>query len=78
MPGQIEPVPPRPGLTIRRAGRDDIQVLAELDLVLPQHQGLSPTFSSGAGVWAWLAEAIINIAATTIALRIHILRVPAF
>ena len=44
---RCEPLPPRPGLTVRRARRDDIQVLAELDLVLPQHQGLSPVFSSG-------------------------------
>lgn len=35
------------GLTIRRAGRGDVRVLAELDLVLPQHQGLAPTFSAG-------------------------------
>jgi GNAT superfamily N-acetyltransferase len=41
------PLPPREGLTIRRANRGDIQALAELDLVLPQHQGLSPVFSAG-------------------------------
>ncbi len=35
------------GLTVRRATRDDIAVLAELDLVLPQHQGRSPVFSAG-------------------------------
>jgi GNAT superfamily N-acetyltransferase len=35
------------GLTIRRAVRGDVPVLAELDLVLPQHQRLAPTFSSG-------------------------------
>jgi GNAT superfamily N-acetyltransferase len=46
MPVPTEPLPARPGLTVRRAGRDDIQVLAELDLVLPRHQGLAPTFSS--------------------------------
>jgi GNAT superfamily N-acetyltransferase len=47
MPVPAEPLAPRPGLTVRRAGRGDIRVLAELDLVLPQHQGLAPTFSSG-------------------------------
>jgi GNAT superfamily N-acetyltransferase len=36
------------GLVIRRAERDDIPVLAELDVALPHHQGLSPTFSAGA------------------------------
>jgi GNAT superfamily N-acetyltransferase len=35
------------GLTIRRAVRDDIPSLAALDVALPTHQGLSPTFSSG-------------------------------
>lgn len=35
------------GLAVRRATRDDIAVLAELDLVLPQHQGRSPVFSAG-------------------------------
>lgn len=35
------------GLTVRRAARADVAVLAELDLVLPQHQGLSPVFSAG-------------------------------
>ncbi|GAA1656871.1 hypothetical protein GCM10009744_57130 [Kribbella alba] len=48
----VRPVPStpllgRPGLTVRRAGRGDIAVLAELDLVLPQHQGLSPVLSAG-------------------------------
>lgn len=37
----------RPRLTVRRAERADIDVLAELDLALPQHQGLSPVFSAG-------------------------------
>lgn len=42
------PVPaPRSGLVVRRAARDDIAVLAELDLALPQHQGKSPVFASG-------------------------------
>jgi len=36
-----------PSLTVRRGTRDDIAVLAELDLVLPQHQGQSPVFSAG-------------------------------
>jgi GNAT superfamily N-acetyltransferase len=40
------PLPPR-DLVVRRAVREDIAVLAELDLVLPQHQGLSPVFSAG-------------------------------
>jgi GNAT superfamily N-acetyltransferase len=48
----VRPVPStpyaeHPGLTVRRAGRGDIAVLAELDLVLPQHQGMSPVFSAG-------------------------------
>jgi GNAT superfamily N-acetyltransferase len=34
-------------LTVRRAGRGDIPVLAELELVLPQHQGASPVFAAG-------------------------------
>jgi len=42
-----EPAAARSDLTVRRAGRGDIAVLAELDLVLPQHQGLSPVFSAG-------------------------------
>jgi GNAT superfamily N-acetyltransferase len=32
-------------LTIRRAGRDDIEALARLELALPEHQALSPVFS---------------------------------
>lgn len=41
-------VPPLPdGLTIRRAVRDDIPFLAQLEVVLPTHQGLAPTFSAG-------------------------------
>ncbi|ADB34321.1 GCN5-related N-acetyltransferase [Kribbella flavida DSM 17836] len=42
-----EPAKPRTELVIRRAERKDIPVLAELDLALPQHQGLSPVFSAG-------------------------------
>jgi GNAT superfamily N-acetyltransferase len=34
-----------PGLTLRRARRDDLDALARLDLALPQHQALSPVFS---------------------------------
>ena len=48
----IHPVPTEPPqapaqLTIRRARRDDIDVLAQLDLALPEHQGRSPVFSAG-------------------------------
>ncbi|NUR06102.1 MAG: GNAT family N-acetyltransferase [Nocardioidaceae bacterium] len=39
-------VPP-PGVVVRRAARDDIPTLATLDLTLPQHQALAPTFSAG-------------------------------
>jgi GNAT superfamily N-acetyltransferase len=46
-PVPAEPLAARPGLAVRRAGRGDIAVLAELDLVLPQHQGLAPVFSAG-------------------------------
>ncbi len=35
------------GLTVRRAERRDIPVLAELEVSLPQHQGLAPCFSAG-------------------------------
>lgn len=35
------------GLVVRRAVREDIPTLARLDVTLPQHQGLSPTFSAG-------------------------------
>jgi GNAT superfamily N-acetyltransferase len=41
-------VPPPPAdLIIRRATRADIPFLAALDVELPTHQGLSPTFSAG-------------------------------
>jgi GNAT superfamily N-acetyltransferase len=36
-----------PQVLVRRATRADIPVLAELDLALPAHQGLSPVFSAG-------------------------------
>ncbi|HEX6870204.1 MAG TPA: GNAT family N-acetyltransferase [Micromonosporaceae bacterium] len=45
LPRHAAPVPA--GLIIRRAIRSDIPALAQLDLELPLHQGLSPTFSSG-------------------------------
>jgi GNAT superfamily N-acetyltransferase len=35
------------GLVVRRAVREDIPALARLDVALPQHQGLAPTFSAG-------------------------------
>jgi GNAT superfamily N-acetyltransferase len=35
------------GLVVRRAAREDIPTLARLDVALPEHQGLAPTFSSG-------------------------------
>ena len=38
---------PPDGLTVRAAERRDIPVLGRLDLVLPEHQGLAPTFSAG-------------------------------
>jgi GNAT superfamily N-acetyltransferase len=50
------PAAPAPdGIFIRRATRADIDSLAELDLILPEHQGCSPVFSGGAGTT--LAEA---------------------
>ena len=41
--------PPRvpDGLVVRRAAREDIPTLARLDVALPEHQGLAPTFSAG-------------------------------
>ncbi|GAA0621401.1 GNAT family N-acetyltransferase [Kribbella sandramycini] len=46
-PVPATPIPPRAGVLVRRAVRADIPVLAELDLALPQHQGLSPVFAAG-------------------------------
>ena len=47
----IREVPDRPAaagrVTVRRATRADIPALARLDLALPEHQRLAPTFSSG-------------------------------
>jgi GNAT superfamily N-acetyltransferase len=42
---ELSPLPD--GLTIRRAIREDIPFLAQLEVVLPSHQGLAPTFSAG-------------------------------
>lgn len=39
--------PPAAGLVVRRPVRADIPDLARLEAVLPQHQALAPTFSSG-------------------------------
>jgi GNAT superfamily N-acetyltransferase len=39
------PAPPR--VVVRRPGREDIPALARLEVVLPRHQGLAPTFSAG-------------------------------
>ncbi|SCL39001.1 Ribosomal protein S18 acetylase RimI [Micromonospora pallida] len=39
--------PPAPRLTVRRATRADIPMLARLDVELPVHQGRSPVFSAG-------------------------------
>ena len=48
----IRPVPTAPppapqGVAVRRTRRDDIPVLARLELELPAHHGLSPVFSAG-------------------------------
>jgi GNAT superfamily N-acetyltransferase len=43
----LGPPPSPPHVTVRRAVRDDIPALARLELELPLHQGLSPTFSAG-------------------------------
>jgi GNAT superfamily N-acetyltransferase len=40
-----EPPAPPEGVSIRRARREDIDVLARIDLSLPEHQALSPVFS---------------------------------
>ncbi len=44
-PATLGPVPP--AVTLRAARRTDVRVLAELDLLLPAHQELSPCFSAG-------------------------------
>ena len=38
---------PKSTVTVRRAERGDIDVLARLELALPEHQGRSPVFSAG-------------------------------
>ncbi|HYU84278.1 MAG TPA: GNAT family N-acetyltransferase [Kribbellaceae bacterium] len=45
----VPKTPPQPPatVTIRRAERRDIDVLAQLEVELPLHQGLSPVFSAG-------------------------------
>ncbi|GAB3593604.1 hypothetical protein GCM10027446_16110 [Angustibacter peucedani] len=45
VPAPASPLPD--GVRLRRAERRDVPVLAQLDLVLPDHQGRSPVFSSG-------------------------------
>lgn len=58
LPTQAPVIPA--GLTIRRAVREDIPALAELEVELPRHQRLAPTFSAAtvprveqvAGEWA--------------------------
>ncbi len=45
VPAEAGPV--REGLVVREPTRDEIPQLARLDMVLPEHQGLSPVFSSG-------------------------------
>jgi ribosomal protein S18 acetylase RimI-like enzyme len=50
--------PPRDGLVVRPAVRADVPALAALDLELPRHQGLAPTFSAGAV--GSLAEALAD------------------
>jgi GNAT superfamily N-acetyltransferase len=46
---EIEPVPTGApaDLLVRTARHEDIPVLAQLDIELPQHQGRAPTFSAG-------------------------------
>jgi GNAT superfamily N-acetyltransferase len=46
---ELEPVPTGvpERVVVRSARREDIPVLAQLDVELPQHQGLAPTFSAG-------------------------------
>jgi GNAT superfamily N-acetyltransferase len=56
VPESTDVVPP-PGIVVRRAERSDIPVLAKLDLALPEHQVLAPTFSPGDVVTLEEAEA---------------------
>ncbi len=46
VPSGPAPAPPR--VRVRRAVREDIPSLARLEVELPAHQGLAPTFSAGA------------------------------
>ena len=46
-PALTTPTPATTRLSFGGRSATDIAVLAELDLVLPQHQGLSPVFSAG-------------------------------
>lgn len=46
--GDAPPPPIPPGVTIRRPTRNDIRELARIDMLLPEHHGRSPVFSSGA------------------------------
>jgi GNAT superfamily N-acetyltransferase len=45
VPGEDETPPPPEAIAIRTAVLDDLDAIARLDLVLPEHQALSPTFS---------------------------------
>jgi GNAT superfamily N-acetyltransferase len=46
-PAVTKPFEAAERVVVRRAERSDIPVLAALEVALPQHQGLSPVFSSG-------------------------------
>lgn len=46
-PAPTTPLPPSTKVTVRNGRRDDIPHLAAMELVLPEHQGRSPVFSSG-------------------------------
>jgi GNAT superfamily N-acetyltransferase len=46
-PAAVEPLAPPEHVVVRRAARSDIPTLAALEVALPQHQLLSPVFSSG-------------------------------
>ena len=46
-PVTVPALPATSAVTVRRATREDVRSLAELDLELPLHQGLAPTFSAG-------------------------------
>lgn len=44
----LEPRPLAPGLILRAPRREEIPVLARLEVALPEHQGRAPVFSAGA------------------------------